>query len=58
MALERRVSGIPGIRPAGWRVIVVDPLTGDLLAARGFYTRGHVTDRRFYTVSVVSSMSG
>jgi hypothetical protein len=58
VALERRVSGIPGIRLAGWRVIVVDPLTGDLLAARGFYTRGHVTDRRFYTVSVVSSMSG
>jgi hypothetical protein len=58
IALERRVPASPGGAPAGWRVIVVDPHTGELLAARGYLGDHRLTDSRVYTTAVVDSLSG
>ena len=58
IALERRVPGSPGGAPAGWRVIVVDPGTGELLAARGYLGHHRLTDSRVYNMTVVRSLTG
>ena len=54
VALERRVPS-PGGAPAGWRVIVVDPRTGELLAARGYIGAHRLSDSRVYHTAVVGS---
>jgi hypothetical protein len=58
IALERRVPASPGGAPAGWRVIVVDPRTGELLAARGYLGHHRLSDRRVYHSPVVGSLAG
>lgn len=54
VALARRVSVRPGSPAVALRVIVIDPHTGDLLAAWAFTGRHNVeSDHRVYQASVV-----